>query len=165
MIRINNNFIMNTLASKWECHVKCHDLNLEIATKAKAWKGAGWECNLGVTFTLQKAWKGVRKWTHTFPNGIPNFHKIILGGQNSLDWKFPYTIGKLLKRRCLKWAWPIWVLITQVMAGRNVKSQIGTLIPEISLCRSVWIVDWLVIRPSPHPKAPTCSSYPQSIAS
>jgi hypothetical protein len=29
-----------------------HDPNLGLATKAKAWKGAGRECNLGITFAL-----------------------------------------------------------------------------------------------------------------
>jgi hypothetical protein len=31
---------------------ECHDLNFGFVTKAKAWKGAGRECNLGVTFTF-----------------------------------------------------------------------------------------------------------------
>jgi hypothetical protein len=30
------------------------------------------------------------------------------------------------------------------------------------LCRSIWIIDPLVTCPSPHPKAPTRPSYPQS---
>jgi len=31
------------------------------------------------------------------------FSKGDCNGQNSLDWKFPYTIGKFLERRWLKW--------------------------------------------------------------
>jgi hypothetical protein len=41
--------------------VWCHDLSLGLMTKAKAWKGAGQECNLGVTFTLSGVRKSVRE--------------------------------------------------------------------------------------------------------
>ncbi len=33
------------------------------------------------------------------------------------------------------------------------------------LCKSMWIIDPFVIRHSPHPRAPTHLSYPQSVAS
>jgi hypothetical protein len=49
-------------------------------------------------------------------------------GQNLLNRWVSYTIGKLLRLRCLKWfAWPIWGLKTQVMAKRKVRSQIANL--------------------------------------
>jgi hypothetical protein len=32
-----------------------------------------------------------------------------------------------------------------------------------SLCKSMWIIDPLVIRPNPHPKAPACSSTPKML--
>jgi hypothetical protein len=45
-------------------------------------------------------------------------------GKNSLDWKVLYTIGKLLKLGCLKWACMIHLNITtQVMAERKVENQ------------------------------------------
>jgi hypothetical protein len=37
------------------------------------------------------------------PGGFPNVQRAIVGG-NPMDWKKIYTIEKLLKRRCLKWA-------------------------------------------------------------
>ncbi len=37
----------------------------------------------------------------TLPNGFLKLQRAIWGGQNSLDWKKSYIIGKLLK--CLKW--------------------------------------------------------------
>jgi hypothetical protein len=42
-------------------------------------------------------WELESRWTHEFSKG--NFR-----GQNSLDWRVPYTIGNLLRHRCLKWA-------------------------------------------------------------
>jgi hypothetical protein len=36
--------------------------------------------------------------------GFPNIQRAIAGGQNSMYWGIPYIIGKLLERRCLKWA-------------------------------------------------------------
>jgi hypothetical protein len=30
----------------------CHDTNLGLAIKVRAWKSAGQECNLRITFTL-----------------------------------------------------------------------------------------------------------------
>jgi hypothetical protein len=55
----------------------------------------------------------MKEWTHTLPSGFPlrelefqwtfEFLEGIFKGQNSLDWKFPYTIEKFLRSRCLKW--------------------------------------------------------------
>ncbi len=39
----------------------CHDLNLELMTKVRAWKGAGRECNLRVTFTFLGMGKSVKE--------------------------------------------------------------------------------------------------------
>ncbi len=74
-----------------------------------------WECNLGITFAFSGVRKNVMEWTHTLPNGFPfwesecvqnlNFLKNDFKGQNSLDWKVFDTIEKLLKPRCLKWAY------------------------------------------------------------
>jgi hypothetical protein len=61
-----------------------------------------WEC------------RKVREWNHTFPSELsfweleyrwtPKFLESNFNGQNSLDWKIPYNLGKLLRCTCLKWA-------------------------------------------------------------
>ncbi len=38
------------------------------------------------------------------PKWTPKFSECNCSGQNSLPWKVVYIVGKLLKRRCLKWA-------------------------------------------------------------
>ncbi len=53
-------------------------------------------------------------WTSTLPSELPfgelesqrssESSESDWRGQNPLDWKVPYIIGKLLERRCLKWA-------------------------------------------------------------
>jgi len=49
-------------------------------------------------------------------------------GQNSMACVILYIIGKLLERRCPKWAFIlIWTSKTQVMAKRRAGSQIGNL--------------------------------------
>ncbi len=116
----------------------CQNPSLGFA-KVQA-KCEGWESH----FMLPRVWESVREWTPTLPNEFPlwelksqwiskslysNFR-----GQNLLDWWFPSNIGKIFKRRCLKWAymthldtlntsygqkrgwesnWQIWLLITE----------------------------------------------------
>jgi hypothetical protein len=92
----------------------CYDLNLGPVTKARSWKGVGQKCSPGITFTFPRVWESLKEWMHTLPNGLPFWElesqwtskssSSDLKGQNSLDWRFPYTIENLLKRRCLKWA-------------------------------------------------------------
>jgi hypothetical protein len=58
--------------------------------------------------------KSVREWTLTFSSELscwelesqwtPKFPERDCRGQNTLAWIVPYIIGKLSKRRCLKWA-------------------------------------------------------------
>ncbi len=58
--------------------------------------------------------KSVREWTLTFPNEFSIWElesqwtfkssKGDCRGQNPFDWKIIYIIGKVLKRRCIKWA-------------------------------------------------------------
>jgi hypothetical protein len=60
-----------------------------VTTKAKACKGVGWKC------------EGMNP--HT-PKWTLKFLKSSLRGQNSLDWKFSYTIRIFLKHKCLKLA-------------------------------------------------------------
>jgi hypothetical protein len=38
-----------------------HNLSFTLATKARAWKCAGRECNLGVTFTFLGVWGNVKE--------------------------------------------------------------------------------------------------------
>jgi len=45
-------------------------------------------------------WELQSRWILEILNNDLNVH-------NSLDWKFPYTIGNILKRRCLKWGFII----------------------------------------------------------
>jgi hypothetical protein len=61
-----------------------------------------------------KVYENVREWTLLVPSDIPFWElesrwppessKSDYMGQNSLDWRFPYIIEKLLERRCLKCA-------------------------------------------------------------
>jgi hypothetical protein len=106
-----------------------HDPSLGFETKARALKSAGRECNLGITFTLPRVQRNVREWAHTFPNGLPlwelesqwtpEYSKNNLKGQNSLDWKVPYTIGNLLRHRCLKWVHMIHLSIYNISYGQK----------------------------------------------
>jgi hypothetical protein len=60
----------------------CHDFSFRLATKAKAWKGAGHECNPGATIALLRMWGNepthfqvdshFASWNS---HGIPNFQK------------------------------------------------------------------------------------------
>jgi hypothetical protein len=120
-------------------HHECHDPSFRFTTKTKAWKSVGQECNPRVTFTFLGVWESVREYVHTLPNGLPlreletlrnfEFTENNFKGQNSLDWRVFYNIGKILRRKCLKWACT-QVLITQVMIERRVESQSANLIPN-----------------------------------
>jgi hypothetical protein len=55
--------------------------------------------------------------------------------------EFVYAHGLFVHQKCSNYA------LTDLLFG---------------LCRSIWIIDPLIIHPSPHPKAPTHPSYPQS---
>ncbi len=51
--------------------------------------------------------------------------------KNAMDCYVLYIIGKILERRCLKWArLLVWTFKTQVMAKRRARSQIGSLTPD-----------------------------------
>jgi hypothetical protein len=64
-------------------------------------------------FMYSRMWENVKEWTSTLPSELPLWElesqwcpkssKNNCKGQNSLDWKKPYIIGKLLQRKCLKW--------------------------------------------------------------
>jgi len=65
-------------------------------------------------FMFSGVQESVKEWTPTLPSELLfwelkskwtfKFSKGDCRGQNSLDWKFPYIIRKLLELRCLKWA-------------------------------------------------------------
>ncbi len=68
------NWRLNIATSNWRTiiiiinnlHINdyfCHDLNLGLATKAKAWKGANQECNSRATFAFLGVWESVSEWT------------------------------------------------------------------------------------------------------
>jgi hypothetical protein len=92
-------------------NVSLHNLTLGLVIEAKTWKGVNWKCKPESHFCTPR---NVREWTHTLPNGLPLWEleslwspkssKKYFRGQNSLDQKVPYTIEKLLKRKCPKWA-------------------------------------------------------------
>jgi len=91
-----------------------HNPNLRLAIKAKACKRARQEGDLrGTSYTPGSAWSA-REWTLTLPRQLPfgelesrrtpESSRSDCRGQNLLVWRFLYIIGKLLNRRCLKWA-------------------------------------------------------------
>jgi len=115
----------------------CHDPNVKFMTKTKSWKRCGVKMQLENHIHASKnlrIWKIVKDWAHTLPSGFPlwelesllNLKKLESNfrGQNSLDWRVFYIIGKFLKHRCLKWScMTIWVFITQVMVERKIGNQ------------------------------------------
>jgi hypothetical protein len=98
-------------------------------TKARAWKGVNQECNPKAVFTLLGMWESVREWAHTLPSGFPlwelefswnpEFLNIHLKGQNSLDWRYPYTTGNFLRLKCLKWTHIIYLNIYNTSYGQK----------------------------------------------
>jgi len=85
----------------------CHNLSMGLATKAKACKVVGQQ-------ESPRMKKSVREWTLTPPKELPLWEleswwtlecsKSDCKDQNPMAQKVLYTIGNLLKRRCLKWA-------------------------------------------------------------
>jgi hypothetical protein len=85
----------------------CRNPSLGLATKAMVYKVASQE----------EAWEWRKVWGNepshsqgSFHFGsfesqwIPEFSKNDCKGQNPMDWRVLYIIGKLLKQQCLKWA-------------------------------------------------------------
>jgi len=76
-----------------------------------------------------KVQESVREWTHTPPSGVPlweleslwspKFSENSFKSQNSFDWKLFYIIGKLLKFRCLKWAYMFHLNTYNISYGRK----------------------------------------------
>jgi hypothetical protein len=93
---------------------QCRNLRLGLTTKARAYKSASQERSPGVTFHVPGSTK---EWgnepSHSQRNShfgelkswwTPESSKSDCRGQNALDWGVHYIIGKLLERRCPKWA-------------------------------------------------------------
>jgi hypothetical protein len=78
---------------------------------------------------LPRMQKSTREWTFTFPSElpfwdlesqwIPKFSEGNCKGQNSMDWRFPYVIGKLLKCRCSNWVRMIHLDTWNTSYGQN----------------------------------------------
>jgi hypothetical protein len=92
-----------------------------------------WEC--------KKVWGSVREWTLTLPRQLPLWEmesrwtpktsESDLKGQNSMACGVLYIIGKLLKHRCLKWAFIVHSDIWNTSyAKRRAGSQIANLTPD-----------------------------------
>jgi hypothetical protein len=92
----------------------CRNLNHGLTTKARVCKGAGQKWSLKVTFhafgsvgECEGMNPHIPKWAPTLKVGVPMdswiFRKVFQGskfiGLNSF-----FTIGKLFKQKCLKWA-------------------------------------------------------------
>ncbi len=82
------------------------------ASKSAKNLGSIWT-QMGFTFTLSRMQECERmnphtpKWTPTLGVGVPTdfwIFKDRFEGSKLIDWKNSYTIGNLLRRRCLKWA-------------------------------------------------------------
>ncbi len=101
-----------TYKIKW---VKCNVASLALGLRPKQGlakvraKCEGQESH----FMLPGMWESVKEWTPTLLSELPlweldsqwtsKFSKSNCRGQNPLDWKVPYIIGKFLECRCLKW--------------------------------------------------------------
>jgi hypothetical protein len=92
-------------------------------------------------FMLPGVQESVREWTLTLSSELslwelesqwtPEFLNNNYRGQNPSDGRVPYIIGKVLERRCLKWARMTHLkLNTQVIIKRKVGSQIDNLTPN-----------------------------------
>jgi hypothetical protein len=92
----------------WNCR------NLGLATKTRGYKVVGQRGDSGVTSHVPKSAKNVKESTLSLPSEFSwwqlesqmdfrNFIEWFLG-QNSMACGFFYIIGKLLERKCVKWA-------------------------------------------------------------
>jgi hypothetical protein len=88
--------------------------SLGLTTKARSCEGASQKWSLGVTLHALGSvgeCEGMNfhtsKWAPILGMGVPMDSQIFKGwlqGSNSLDWRAPYIIGKLLELKYLKWA-------------------------------------------------------------
>jgi hypothetical protein len=97
-------------------------------------------------------YESVREKNPTFPNELsfwkldsrwtPEFLKGDCKGQNSLVWRIPYTIRKLLECRCLKWACMTHLGIYNISydqnKGRESNCQFDSQPPKVE--KSPWLI-------------------------
>ncbi len=85
----------------------CRNPSLGLATKARAYKVAGkkeareWRKMSG---NEPSHFQGSFHFESLESQWTLKFSKSDCKGQNQMNWRFFYIIGKLLKRKCLKWA-------------------------------------------------------------
>jgi hypothetical protein len=92
----------------------CCNPNLGFATQGRVYKNEGQEWAQESHFVLPRVQKSVREWTPTLLNELPLWElesqqtpessESDYRGQNSLDWRVPYTNERILECTCLKWA-------------------------------------------------------------
>jgi hypothetical protein len=82
----------------------CRNLNLGLATKARAYKGAGQEWNPIVAFhALESLGKcegnepHIPKWAPTLGIGVPNLHRAIAGVKTHWIEKFLISLEKSIR--------------------------------------------------------------------
>jgi hypothetical protein len=105
---INPLWLLLTIYNTFKTFVViCHNPSLGLMTKARACKVASQE----EAYEWKKVWGNEP--SHSPVNfhfgslesqWTPEFLESDCKNQNPMDWKFIYIIGKLLKRKCLKWA-------------------------------------------------------------
>jgi hypothetical protein len=100
------------LSTTWQYCNKCHNPSLGLVIKARACKVVGQEEAWESHGMLPRVYKSVREWTLTLQGELAfwelEFRWISESseddckGQNSMAWRVPYIIGKLLERRFSK---------------------------------------------------------------
>jgi len=116
-----NLFIFGRQLKKFGCwwwnlqrgHVICRNPSLRFTTKARTCEGAGQEWSLGITFHVLESVRMCEGMNPTLASELPlwklesqwtfEFSENNCRGENPLDWRIPYIMGKFLEHRCLKW--------------------------------------------------------------
>ncbi len=100
----------------------------------------------------------MKEWTLTLPKELPlwelefrwtpKFSENNFKGQNSMDWKIPYIIGKILELRCLKWARTTHLDIWNTSYGQKKGRELN------------WQFDLRPLKVGNHPNFLTCRWHP-----
>ncbi len=111
-----------------------HNPSLGLATKVRAYKGAGQKRGLGVSESVRIN-THTPKWTSIIgswsPSGLLKLQRVIARVKTPLLVKFFMSLESYWNLDVQNGlVWPIWTFVTQVMAKRKVESQIGNLIPD-----------------------------------
>jgi hypothetical protein len=110
-------------------YVKCCNPSFGFVTKTKAYKVTGQKRKPGNESKCAGMNPHIPKRASTLKLGLPPWelesrwtHKCAESncrGQNPMDWKVLYTIGKMLKLKCLKWARMIHLDIWNTSYGQK----------------------------------------------